>query len=410
MTTLEVNATRLWSRLMAMAEIGATTNGGSNRPALSDLDVAGRDLFRTWCRGANLELRTDAIGNVFARRPGGDESLPPVLTGSHLDTQPTGGKFDGIYGVLAGLEVLDTLNDRRLATRHPIEVVVWTNEEGARFDAAMMGSAVWAGNLDLDATYRLADREGRSVAAELVRTGELGSIPASAFPVEAAFELHIEQGPILEDGELDIGIVTGVQHMSRHRLVIGGQEAHAGTTPMDRRRDPMRALAALLPKLYAMAAHSGPDARLTFGYVHAHPGSPNTVPGKLELTIDIRHPDAEQYAHMITEARSLSEEACAALHLPCTFNTFWEAPGVTFAPQCVAAVRQATEALGYRAQEMLSGAGHDACNVASVAPASMIFVPCKGGLSHNEAESITIEQAAKGANVLLHAILAVARR
>jgi N-carbamoyl-L-amino-acid hydrolase len=404
---LRVDEGRLWSRLMDMARYGATAAGGCNRQALTDEDKGGRDLFVGWCREAGCEIRIDQIGNIFARRASSDNSLPPVITGSHLDTQPSGGKFDGIYGVLAGLEVIEVLNDAGITTIHPLEIVVWTNEDGCRFDTAMMGSAVWSGAMALEDAYALVDREGSSVKSELERIAYLGDTPAALAPVHAAFELHIEQGPVLEAQGKSVGVVTGVQHMSRHRIFIDGVEAHAGPTPMTMRKDPMMALSKFLPQLYQMAEQHGPDGRITFGFIDARPGSANTVPGRLELTVDIRHPDAESYAAMLHGFSAAVRAACESLDLGFEINCFWEAPGVAFDPECIAAVRSAVEVLDYSTLDMVSGAGHDACNIAAVAPVSMIFVPCEGGLSHNEAEAITNQQAADGANVLL---LAMTRR
>ncbi len=404
--TTRIDSERLWSRLMAMAEFGATPAGGCNRQALTDEDKAGRDRFVEWCEAAGCSVRVDAIGNIFVRRAGSDDSLPPVMTGSHLDTQPSGGKYDGIYGVLACLEVIEALNDAGVSTAHPLEVVVWTNEEGCRFDTAMMGSAVWSGNMPIDDAYALADREGRSVREELERIDYLGSEKAAHGPVHAAFELHIEQGPVLEEEDLAIGVVTGVQHMSRHRVLVHGAETHAGPTPMSMRKDPMMALAKFLPELYALAEEHAPDGRITFGFIDAQPGSSNTVPGRLELTVDIRHPQAAAYQAMLEGYEQRVCAACDSLGLEVELNCFWEAPGVEFDANCVAAVRHSVEQLGYSHREIVSGAGHDACNVASVAPTSMIFVPCEGGVSHNEAEAITQQQAELGANVLLHAMLA----
>jgi N-carbamoyl-L-amino-acid hydrolase len=394
---------------MDMAVHGATPAGGCNRQALTDEDGAGRDLFIDWCRTAGCEIRINQIGNIFARRPGSDNSLAAVITGSHLDTQPSGGKYDGIYGVLAGLEVFEALNDAGITTRHPLEVVVWTNEEGCRFDMAMMGSAVWSGAMDLKAAYDLADREGHRVETELERINYLGDHPAAVSPVHAAFELHIEQGPILEAEEKAIGVVTGVQHMSRHRVIIEGVEAHAGPTPMSMRKDPMMALAEFLPQLYALAEEHSPGGRMTFGYIHAEPGSSNTVPGGLELTVDIRHPDAGSYQAMLEGYSHAVTTACKHHSLPVELSCFWEAPGVIFDAACVDSVRNAVSQLDYSSRDIVSGAGHDACNLAAVVPTSMIFVPCEGGLSHNEAEAITSEQAERGANVLLQAMLHQAR-
>lgn len=409
MNTLpEINSERLWARLMEMAKVGATPAGGCNRQALTDEDRVGRELFMQWCREAGCEVWLDQIGNIFARREGRNRELPPVMTGSHLDTQPTGGKFDGIYGVLAGLEVMESLNDAEVMTEAPIDVVVWTNEEGCRFDTAMMGSAVWSGQMSLEEAYALTDTKGVSVVDELRRIDHLGTTPAQCYPVTAAFETHIEQGPMLEATERTIGIVTGVQHMSRHRIDIEGQEAHAGPTPMSLRKDPMMALARFLPQLYQLAEDHGPDGRMTFGVIHAEPGSNNTVPGHLMLTADIRHPQQQNYQAMLAGFHEAVTQACEALHLPCSIDCFWEAPGVAFDEDCIKAVKAGVKHCAYSAQEMFSGAGHDAVNVSSVAPTAMIFIPCEGGLSHNEAENAEQTDLAAGCNVLLHAMAEMA--
>jgi N-carbamoyl-L-amino-acid hydrolase len=404
-----VSGTRLWSRLMEMAEIGATSQGGCNRQALTDGDREGRKLFGSWATAAGCSLRVDAIGNIFVRRPGRDDTLPVVMTGSHLDTQPTGGKFDGIYGVLAGLEVVESLNDRAVETRHPIEVAVWCNEEGCRFPAAMMGSAVWSGRMPLASAYALTDRSGRSVRQELERLGVDISSPMSRQAVKAAFEVHIEQGPVLEQRAKTIGVVTGVQHMSWHEVIVRGQEAHAGPTPMDMRKDPIRVLADVLPALYAAAARHGQQARLTVGIIETSPGSPNTVPGQLRFTVDVRHPDGAQYRSLRNEIDGLVHAALERQGLEGSIRCVWEAPGVAFDPACIAAVRHAAAALGCEAMEIVSGAGHDSCNTASVVPTSMIFIPCAGGLSHNEAESAAPADLETGANVLMHAMLSLAK-
>ncbi len=404
---ISINQQRLWQRLTDMARIGATPAGGCNRQALSDEDSAGRALFESWCRAAGCEIRRDAIGNVFARRAGTKGSLAPVMSGSHLDTQPTGGKFDGVYGVLAALEVIETLNDNHTDTEHPIDVVVWTNEEGSRFDCAMMGSAVWQGSLSLTDARALTDFSGVSVGDELERLQLAGSAPFD-HNVKAAFELHIEQGPILENEGVPIGIVTGVQHMCRYRIQFHGQETHAGPSPMSLRRDPMRSAAEFINEGYAIAERHAPQGRMTFGYIHASPGSPNTVPGTVELTLDLRHPDGEAYADMQSLVEAAIAEKATKYGNTWGAQRVWEAPGVSFDEGCVSYVREATQTLGCNAIEMVSGAGHDACNVAAVAPTSMIFVPCDEGLSHNEAENISAQQAADGADVLLHAILRAA--
>lgn len=402
---VRIDRDRLWSRLAEMAVHGGTLAGGCNRQALTDEDRAGRDLFVRWCRNAGCDVRIDAIGNIFARREGAYPHLPPVITGSHLDTQPSGGRFDGVFGVLAGLEVFEALNDAGVITKHPLEVVVWTNEEGCRFDAAMMGSAVWSGAMSLEEAYSLVDRDGKTVLQELERIEYLGDACLDTSAVHAAFELHIEQGPVLEAEEIEIGIVTGVQHMSRHRIIVLGEEAHAGPTPMSRRRDPITALATILPELYALAELYAPESRITFGYINTQPGSSNTVPGRLELTVDLRHPDRSSYEAMLKGLSERVATSCQVRGLQYSLECFWSAPGVEFDPACVSAVERAANELGYSSRRIVSGAGHDACNLAAVIPVSMIFVPCEGGLSHNEAEAITKEQGEMGANVLLHAML-----
>jgi N-carbamoyl-L-amino-acid hydrolase len=406
--TPRVSGTRLWSRLMTMAEIGATEQGGCNRQALTPADFQGRELFAGWASAAGCTVRVDAIGNLFARRRGQDESLPAVMTGSHLDTQPTGGKFDGVYGVLAGLEVIESLNDRSIETRHPLEIAVWCNEEGCRFPAAMMGSAVWSGRMSLTDAHELKDRDGRSVREELERAGIDLSAPLERRPVKAAFEVHIEQGPVLEQRAKRIGVVTGVQHMSRHEVIVTGQEAHAGPTPMDMRRDPVRVLADVLPACYAAAAKRRPDARLTVAVIETRPSSPNTVPGYLRFFLDLRHPDTAHYRSLREEVERIVQTALERHGLPGHIRCVWQAAGVTFDAKCVAAVREAASSLECEAIEMVSGAGHDSVNVAAVAPTSMIFVPCAGGLSHNEAESASPADLETGANVLMHAMLSIA--
>jgi beta-ureidopropionase / N-carbamoyl-L-amino-acid hydrolase len=406
--SLRIDGSRLWSRLMQMGQIGATAKGGCNRQALTDLDVAGRRLLTQWAENLGCSVRVDAVGNLFVRRPGRDPSLPVVLTGSHLDTQPTGGKFDGVYGVLAGLEVIESLTSQAISTAHPIEVGVWCNEEGCRFPMAMMGSAVWSGRLPLSAAYALTDSAGISVREALQHAGVDTGASLTRQPVKAALELHIEQGPVLERRAKTIGIVTGVQHMSRHEIIVEGQEAHAGPTPMELRRDPIRVLADVLPQLYRNAERSGPAARTTVGIIETFPGSPNTVPGRLRFTVDLRHPDAQSYDKLRDELRQTVEASLARHQLPGSLRCVWEAPGVEFDPACVSAVRSAVTTLGYSAMELVSGAGHDSCNTSAVVPTAMIFVPCAGGLSHNEAESAAPADLEAGANVLLHAILALA--
>ena len=405
---LSVDGGRIWQSLMDLAEIGATAKGGVNRPALGELDREAREVFIRWCADAGCASRVDAMGNIFIRRPGSDPDAPPVATGSHLDTQPTGGRFDGILGVCAGLEVIRTLNDLGIETEAPIEVCVWTNEEGSRFPPAMMGSGVFAGVLGQDETYRRADRDGTTVGEALEAIGFKGELPPGHQEFGAFLELHIEQGPVLEAEGKDIGIVTNVQGTRWYDIRITGAEAHAGTTPMDMRRDALRAAGGLIGGIYAIAERRSPHGRATVGEFRAHPGSRNTVPGEVELTVDMRHPDAATLKAMHRELGEAVAAAADGTGMAVDLGTVWVCDPVTFDAACVAAVREGAEAHGYSSREIVSGAGHDAVNISRVAPAAMVFIPCEGGVSHNEAESILPADAEKGVNVLLHAMLALA--
>ena len=405
MSTAMTNGARLWQRLMAMGAIGGTEKGGCNRQALTDLDKQGRELFIDWCHQAGCSIRVDAMGNVFARREGANADLPPVITGSHLDTQPTGGKFDGVYGVLAGLEVLDSLNDHQITTQHPVEVVVWTNEEGARFSPAMIGSGVWCGEFDLDYGHNRADKQGVTIGEELQRLGYLGEEACAPYPIQAAFELHIEQGPILEQEGLTIGVVSGVQGMRWYDLTLTGQPCHAGPSPMTSRRDPFMAMHPIMADLYALADEFGPWARVTFGDIKVSPGVRNTVPEQIVLCVDLRHPDESVLTQMHDRFHALVAQRTTEHKIEAHIRQEWHSPAVKFNADCVAAVRCAVEQLGYSNMNMFSGAGHDAVYVSRVAPTSMIFIPCKDGISHNEAEDAQPAHIEAGANVLLHAIL-----
>ena len=407
-SSIRIAGDRLWSSLMEMAEIGKTPRGGCNRQALTDEDKQGRDLFVSWCRAAGCEITIDNMGNIFARRAGKNASHPSVIAGSHLDTQPTGGKYDGVYGVLAGLEVIRTLNDNNLGTEHPIEVVCWTNEEGARFSPAILGSGVWAGTFNLEYGHSRTDKEGRTTKDELQRIGYLGAEECRPKPVKAAFEVHIEQGPILENQGLRIGVVSGVQAMGWYDLIIEGVPCHAGTTPMEIRRDPFMALYGILDKLYQVADDFKPWARMTFGDIRAEPGSRNTVPERLIMTVDMRHPDQEQIGYMERIMREIVVNECSKYRLTAEVKKEWNAPAIKFDGDCINAVRNAADSLGYSNMEMVSGAGHDSVNVSKVAPTSMIFIPCEGGLSHNEAENASKEDLEAGCNVLLHTMLEMA--
>ena len=402
---LRINGARLWDRLMEMAKIGATPAGGSNRQALTDLDREGRDLFCSWARNAGCSIEIDQMGNIFARRAGTDDKAAPVIAGSHLDTQPTGGKFDGVYGVLAALEVIETLNDSGTSTSRPVEAVVWTNEEGARFSPAMIGSGVLAGEFTLEYGHAATDKAGKSIGDELRRIGYAGERPCKPFPIHAAFEAHIEQGPILEANNKTIGVVGGVQGMRWYDVIINGDAVHAGPTPMDQRKDPFRALHSILAGLYEMADRYAPQSRVTFGDIKAEPGSRNTVPERLTLAVDLRHPNEKILEEMEGEFRAIVAGSIAAANVEGSVRVEWQSPAVEFDSGCINAVRTAAQTLGYPYLEIVSGAGHDSVYLSRIAPTSMIFVPCKDGISHNEAESAEPADLAAGADILLHAIL-----
>jgi beta-ureidopropionase / N-carbamoyl-L-amino-acid hydrolase len=404
---LRVNGERLWQSLMTMAEIGATAKGGVNRQTLTDEDRRGRDLFRRWCEEADLSVTVDQMGSMFGHRPGHDQGRPPVLLGSHLDSQPTGGKFDGPLGVLAGLEVIRTLNDHGIVTQAPLEVVNWTNEEGVRFAPAMIASGVFAGVFDLEYGLARTDHDGRTIGAELQRIGYAGEQKVGHRPLGALFELHIEQGPILEAEDRRIGVVTGGQGTRWYDCEVIGAEAHAGPTPMEARRDALRVTAELLGAIYQIAHDQAPDGRATVGELRAYPGSRNTVPGRVAFTVDMRHPDGgvmDAMDHALREAFERAQGGAPGLEFH--LREIWYAPPVAFDPVCVDAVRQAAAGLGLSAREIVSGAGHDAVYMARVVPTAMIFVPCKDGISHNEAEYASPQACEDGANVLLHAALA----
>lgn len=390
---------------MEIAKIGATPLGGSNRQALTDEDRVGRQLFTSWCEEAGLVVRVDQMGNMFARRGGEDDSLPAVVAGSHLDTQPTGGKFDGVFGVLAALEVVRTLNDAEITTKTPLEIVNWTNEEGARFSPAMIGSGVWCGEFDLAYGHGRTDKSGAPIGDELERIGYAGGEACKPFPIKAAFEMHIEQGPILENEGFTIGVVTGVQGMNWYDVTLVGDPVHAGPTPMDARRDPFMGLHLIMQRLYDLANERGPWARVTFGDLKVEPGSRNTVPEKLTLAVDLRHPEQKVLDQLDAELRKIVEEEALLRSLESSVRDEWKSPAVVFNTDCIAAVQNSVEMLGYPHCKMVSGAGHDAVYLSRVAPTSMIFVPCEGGISHNEAENATPADLEAGANVLLHAML-----
>jgi N-carbamoyl-L-amino-acid hydrolase len=390
---------------MVLAEIGATAGGGSGRLALTDLDRQARDLFVGWCAAAGCHVRVDRMGNIFARRNGTEPGLPPVMTGSHLDTQPLGGRFDGVYGVLAGLEVMHALNDAGVATRAPLDVVVWTDEEGARFNAGFMGSGVFAGLQDLEAALANPDGDGRTMGQELERIGYAGDAPLG-MPVAAFIEAHIEQGPLLEAEGKAVGVVLGAQGQRCFRVTVTGAEGHAGTLPMDHRRDALLGAARMVDAVNGVAFRHRPRPVITVGRLDVRPNSPNTVPGQVVFTIDSRHPDDDTLAAVAEDMRGACEAVAGAAGLDLAMEQTSERGSVAFDAGLVADLRAAADELGLAQRDIYSGAGHDACNLVGVAPSAMIFVPCEGGISHNEAENAKPEDLAAGCDLLLQAMVA----
>src|SRR5580693_1311486 len=407
MRNLTVNGERLWASLMELAQIGATDKGGVCRLAASDLDGAARRLFIRWCEEAGCAVTVDRIGNIFARRRGRNPALAPIVTGSHLDTQPTGGKFDGAYGVMAGLEVVRSLNDLGYETEAPIEIVAWTNEEGSRFSPAMVGSGAFTGVFDLATALATPDNNAPdlTLGAELRRIGFAGEAQVGEHPVAAYFEAHIEQGPILEAAGLPIGIVTGAQGQRWYEISVTGQEAHAGPTPMPRRRDALVGASRMIDAVNRIGHAHAPYACATVGFVQVSPNSRNTIPGRVFFTVDFRHPEDTVLTAMDRELRPACKDAASAIGLEIEVKEFWYFPPTPFHPDLVTAVRQAAEAQGYPHQDIVSGAGHDAVYMARVAHTAMIFVPCVGGISHNEIEDAKPEDLTAGCNVLLNAVL-----
>ncbi|MER8765959.1 MULTISPECIES: Zn-dependent hydrolase [unclassified Mesorhizobium] len=402
---LRINSDRLWDSIMEMAKIGPGIAGGNNRQTVTDEDGEGRHLFKRWCDEAGLEMGVDEMGTMFARREGTDPSLPPVYVGSHLDTQPTGGKYDGVLGVLGGLEVVRSLNDLGIKTRHPIVVTNWTNEEGARFAPAMMASGVFAGVLDQTDVYSHVDKDGKKFGEELERIGWKGTEKVGERKIHAFFELHIEQGPILEDEGIDIGVVTHGQGLKWLQVTLTGKEAHTGSTPMPKRRNAGLGMARVIELVHEIAMDYQPDAVGAVGHMEVYPNSRNIIAGRTVFTIDIRSPEKEVLDAMDGRIREGIDTICEALDIQYQIEQVGHFDPVTFDPGCVKAVRDAAERLGYTHRNIVSGAGHDACWINRVAPTAMVMCPCVDGLSHNEAEEITKEWAAAGADVLFHAVV-----
>jgi N-carbamoyl-L-amino-acid hydrolase len=405
---LRINGDRLWESLMDMAKIGPGIAGGNNRQTLTDSDKEGRELFQRWCDEAGLSMGIDKMGTMFMTRPGTDPDALPVYVGSHLDTQPTGGKYDGVLGVLSGLEVVRTLNDLGIKTKHPIVVTNWTNEEGARFAPAMLASGVFAGVIPIEHAYARTDLEGKTFGDELKRIGWVGEEEVGARKMHAYFEYHIEQGPILEAEDKQIGVVTHCQGLWWLEFTLTGKEAHTGSTPMTMRVNAGLAMARIMEMVQEVAMAAQPGAVGGVGQVKFSPNSRNVLPGTVIFTVDIRSPDQAKLDGMRATIEKRAAEICAELKVGCSVEAVGHFDPVTFDPTLVGRVRAAAERLGYSHMNLISGAGHDACWAAKVAPATMIMCPCVDGLSHNEAEEISKDWATAGADVLFHAVVETA--
>ena len=404
-SNLRVNGNRLWNSLMEMAKIGPGIAGGNNRQALTNEDAEARALWQNWCKEAGLSMGVDQMGTMFARREGMVEDALPVYVGSHLDTQPTGGKYDGVLGVLAGLEIIQTLNEEGIKTKHPIVVVNFSNEEGTRFPPAMVASGVFAGVHSLEWAYSREDSEGKTFGDELQRINWIGDEDVGARKMKAFFELHIEQGPILELEEKEIGVVTHGQGLNWLEIKLTGKESHTGSTPMPMRINAGLGMARITQLVDEIAHQYEPNAVGAIGQCDIYPNSRNIIPGKAVFTVDFRHPEKSIISSMERDLRMGAKKIAEEIGLDLEIESVGGFDPVTFDPDCVATVRVAAEKLGYEHRDLVSGAGHDACWINKVAPTAMVMCPCVGGLSHNEAEEISQKWASAGADVLLHAVL-----
>ncbi|MDC1412123.1 Zn-dependent hydrolase [Amylibacter sp.] len=407
-SNLRINGDRLWESLMEMAKIGPGIAGGNNRQTLTDEDAEGRTLFQKWCEAAGCTMGLDQMGNMFATRPGLDPEALPVYVGSHLDTQPTGGKYDGILGVLGGLEIIKTLNDLNIKTKHPIVVTNWTNEEGTRYAPPMLASGVFGGVHTQEWAYDRVDADGKRFGDELVRIGWQGDEKVGERKMHAFFELHIEQGPILEAENKDIGVVTHGQGLSWTEITIIGKDSHTGSTPMHMRKNAGLAMARILENVDEIALSHAPHAVGAAGHIDVYPNSRNVIPGKVVFTVDLRSPELAVIDDMEQRLRSGAKKICDDMGLEVSFEKVGGFDPVTFDEKCVSSIRNAAERMGYSHMNIISGAGHDACWINGVAPSAMVMCPCVDGLSHNEAEDISKEWAVAGADVLMHAVIETA--
>ena len=407
-SNFKINGDRLWETIMEMARIGPGIAGGNNRQTLTDEDAKGRALFQKWCDEANLSMGIDKMGTMFARREGTDPDALPVYVGSHLDTQPTGGKYDGVLGVLGGLELIRSLDDMNIKTKHPIVLVNWTNEEGTRFAPPMMASGVFAGVHTLDWAYAKEDSDGKKFGDELKRIGWIGDEEVGSRKMKAFFELHIEQGPILESEGKDIGVVSRGQGLNWLQVTLTGRESHTGSTPMPMRRNAGLGMAKITSLVHEIAMSHQPDAVGAVGHCDVYPNSRNIIPGKVVFTIDFRSPSFDTQDDMERRLHEGAKEICNSLDLELEIEKVGHFDPVTFDEGCVSTIRRAAERLGYSNRDIISGAGHDACWINKVAPTAMVMCPCVDGLSHNEAEDISQDWAVAGSNVLFHAVLETA--
>lgn len=405
---LTINGQRLWQSLMDLARIGATEKGGNCRLALTALDGQGRDLVVGWMKDAGLTITVDQIGNIFGRRAGRNNDLAPIMTGSHIDTQPTGGRFDGCYGVLAGLEVMRTLQERDIVTEAPLELAIWTNEEGSRFVPVMMGSGVFADKFSLETALDACDADGKSVRSELQAIGYAGSTPVGERPLSAYFEAHIEQGPILESKDIVIGVVTGSLGLRWYDITVTGMEMHAGPTPMQIRQDALFAATHLMQEVIHIANANQPHGRGTVGVVQVYPGSRNVIPGRVMFTADLRHEDEATLSAMDARWRKACVDTERVFGVKVELKDVQYFKPTPFDPALVDMVRDGARQAGLSHMDIVTGAGHDAVYIAAVAPTAMIFVPCKDGISHNEIEDAKPEHLEAGCQVLLGALLQAA--